>query len=36
MIPEAPGAESHSLTVTLGEKVGELVKDYVEVMEKVR
>ncbi|BBN15558.1 methionyl-tRNA synthetase [Marchantia polymorpha subsp. ruderalis] len=36
VIPEAPGAESHSLTVTLGEKVGELVKDYVEVMEKVK
>ncbi|KAG6546532.1 hypothetical protein Mapa_012081 [Marchantia paleacea] len=36
VIPEAPGAESHELTITLGAKVGELVKEYVEVMEKVK
>ncbi|KAL5717476.1 methionine--tRNA ligase [Ranunculus cassubicifolius] len=36
VIPDAPDAESHSLTKTLGEKVGNHVDNYVEVMEKVK
>lgn len=35
VIPDAPGADSHSLTVELAEKVGKLVEQYVEAMEKV-
>lgn len=35
VIPDAPGADSHSLTVKLGEKVGNYVEQYVEAMEKV-
>ena len=34
-IPDAPGAESHSLSKTLAEKVGDLVEQYVKAMEKV-
>ncbi|XP_030533847.1 probable methionine--tRNA ligase [Rhodamnia argentea] len=36
VIPDAPGADSHSLTVELAEKVGKLVEQYVEAMEKVK
>ncbi|KAL6976566.1 methionine--tRNA ligase [Sarracenia purpurea var. burkii] len=36
IIPEAPGAESHPLTKTFGEKVGEYVEQYLEAMEKVK
>ncbi|GFY96786.1 methionine-tRNA ligase, putative [Actinidia rufa] len=36
VIPEAPGAESHPLTKTFGEKVGEYVEQYLEAMEKVK
>lgn len=35
-IPDAPGAESHSLSKTLAEKVGDLVEQYVKAMEKVK
>lgn len=35
VIPDANDAESHSLTKTLGERVGKLVDQYVEDMEKV-
>ncbi|GMH08037.1 hypothetical protein Nepgr_009877 [Nepenthes gracilis] len=35
-IPDAPGAESHSLTKKLAEKVGKYVEQYIEVMEKVK
>nr|DAD23988.1 TPA_asm: hypothetical protein HUJ06_025451 [Nelumbo nucifera] len=36
VIPDAPGAECHQLTNTLAEKVGKLVEQYVEAMEKVK
>ncbi|KAG9129664.1 hypothetical protein Leryth_017745 [Lithospermum erythrorhizon] len=36
MIPVAPGAESHALTKALGDKVGNLVEQYIEAMEKVK
>ncbi|GAB2295690.1 hypothetical protein Dimus_029844 [Dionaea muscipula] len=36
IIPDAPGAESHALTITLAQKVGKYVEQYVEVMEKVK
>uniref|UniRef100_A0A1J3EI29 methionine--tRNA ligase n=2 Tax=Noccaea caerulescens TaxID=107243 RepID=A0A1J3EI29_NOCCA len=36
VIPDAPGTESHTLTQSLGEKVGNLVKQYVEAMENVK
>ncbi|KAL3681854.1 hypothetical protein R1sor_024810 [Riccia sorocarpa] len=36
VVPEAPGAESHELTSALGANVGQLVKEYVEAMEKVK
>ncbi|KAL5784316.1 hypothetical protein ACOSQ2_006708 [Xanthoceras sorbifolium] len=36
IIPDANGAESHPLTMTLGEKVGTYVEQYVEAMEKVK
>ncbi|KAG7591221.1 Aminoacyl-tRNA synthetase class Ia anticodon-binding [Arabidopsis thaliana x Arabidopsis arenosa] len=36
IIPDAPGAESHQLTMSLSEKVGKLVVEYVEAMEKVK
>ncbi|XP_077212936.1 methionine-tRNA ligase, putative / methionyl-tRNA synthetase, putative / MetRS [Tasmannia lanceolata] len=36
IIPEASNAESHSLTVTLAEKVGKYVDQYIEAMEKVK
>ncbi|KAJ0245519.1 Methionine--tRNA ligase [Hirschfeldia incana] len=36
VIPDAPGAESHPLTQSLAEKVGNFVKEYVEAMEKVK
>ncbi|XP_019100049.1 PREDICTED: methionine--tRNA ligase, cytoplasmic-like [Camelina sativa] len=36
VIPDAPGAESHHLTMLLAEKVGNLVEEYVEAMEKVK
>ncbi|KAF8014283.1 hypothetical protein BT93_H0195 [Corymbia citriodora subsp. variegata] len=36
VIPDAPGADSHSLTVELAEKVGSSVEQYVEAMEKVK
>ncbi|CAA7027942.1 unnamed protein product [Microthlaspi erraticum] len=36
VIPDAPGAESHPLTQSLGEKVGNLVNQYVEAMENVK
>ncbi|KAG7653837.1 Methionyl/Leucyl tRNA synthetase [Arabidopsis suecica] len=36
IIPDAPGAESHQLTMSLSEKVGNLVEEYVEAMEKVK
>lgn len=36
VIPDAPGAESHSLSCTLAEQVGELVEQYVKAMEKVK
>lgn len=35
IIPDANGAESHLLTMTLAEKVGKYVEQYVESMEKV-
>lgn len=35
VIPEAPGAESHPLTKTFGETVGDYVQQYLEAMEKV-
>ncbi|KAL6977677.1 methionine--tRNA ligase [Sarracenia purpurea var. burkii] len=35
IIPEAPGSESHPLTQTFGEKVGEYVEQYLEAMEKI-
>ncbi|KAJ4904487.1 putative methionine--tRNA ligase [Raphanus sativus] len=36
IIPDAPGAESHPLTKSLAEKVGKLVEEYVQAMEKVK
>lgn len=36
IIPDAEGAESHSLTKALGEKVRSRVQQYVEAMEKVK
>ncbi|XP_010527469.1 PREDICTED: methionine--tRNA ligase, cytoplasmic-like isoform X2 [Tarenaya hassleriana] len=36
VIPDAPGAESHPLTNSMAEKVGKLVEQYVEAMEKVK
>lgn len=36
IVPDAPGAEAHKLTVDLGERVGKLVEQYVEAMEKVK
>ncbi|XP_023634752.1 methionine--tRNA ligase, cytoplasmic isoform X2 [Capsella rubella] len=36
VVPDAPGAESHLPTVSLGRKVGKLVEEYVEAMEKVK
>ncbi|XP_049388134.1 LOW QUALITY PROTEIN: methionine--tRNA ligase, cytoplasmic-like [Solanum stenotomum] len=36
IIPNAEGAESHSLTKALGEKVRSCVQQYVEAMEKVK
>ncbi|MCD7462131.1 hypothetical protein HAX54_047832 [Datura stramonium] len=36
IIPDAEGAESHSLTKALGEKVGSCVQQYIEAMEKVK
>ncbi|XP_010481086.1 PREDICTED: methionine--tRNA ligase, cytoplasmic-like [Camelina sativa] len=36
VIPNAPGAESHHRTKLLGQKVGGLVAEYVEAMEKVK
>ncbi|KAK9145996.1 hypothetical protein Sjap_005899 [Stephania japonica] len=36
LVPDAPGAESHTLTSTLQEKVGKLVEQYIEAMEKVK
>jgi hypothetical protein len=35
IIPDAPNAESHQLTKTLAEKVGKLVEQYIDAMEKV-
>lgn len=35
VIPDAPGADLHSLTAELAEKVGKSVEQYVEAMEKV-
>ncbi|PHU18272.1 putative methionine--tRNA ligase [Capsicum chinense] len=36
IIPDAEGAESHSLTKALGERVGSCVQQYIEAMEKVK
>ncbi|KAI6693990.1 hypothetical protein NL676_021700 [Syzygium grande] len=36
VIPDAPGADLHSLTAELAEKVGKSVEQYVEAMEKVK
>ncbi|CAL1384493.1 unnamed protein product [Linum trigynum] len=36
IIPDAPGAESHSLTKKLAEEVGRHVDQYLEAMEKVK
>ncbi|KAK8518561.1 hypothetical protein V6N12_017707 [Hibiscus sabdariffa] len=36
IIPDAPNAESHPLTKALSEKVGKLVEQYIEAMEKVK
>ncbi|XP_057766268.1 methionine--tRNA ligase, cytoplasmic [Salvia miltiorrhiza] len=36
VIPDAPGADSHSLTKALGDKVGSYVEQYIEAMEKVK
>ncbi|WOK94242.1 hypothetical protein Cni_G02944 [Canna indica] len=36
IIPDAPGAESHKLTRDLGEKVGNLIDEYLDAMEKVK
>ncbi|KAI3869665.1 hypothetical protein MKX03_011862 [Papaver bracteatum] len=36
IIPDAANAESHNLTKALAEKVGKLVEQYVEAMEKVK
>lgn len=35
VVPDAPGAESHTLTMNLAEKVGKHIDQYVEAMEKV-
>lgn len=35
IIPDTPDAESHPLTKALSEKVGNLVEQYIEAMEKV-
>ncbi|XP_023747762.1 methionine--tRNA ligase, cytoplasmic [Lactuca sativa] len=36
IIPDAPGAEKHLLSKTLGDKIGTYVEQYVEAMEKVK
>ncbi|EOY05213.1 Methionine--tRNA ligase / methionyl-tRNA synthetase / MetRS, putative isoform 2 [Theobroma cacao] len=36
IIPDTPDAESHPLTKALSEKVGNLVEQYIEAMEKVK
>ncbi|CAA7041896.1 unnamed protein product [Microthlaspi erraticum] len=36
VVPDAHGAESHLPTVSLSVKIGELVEEYVEAMEKVK
>ncbi|KAI3913612.1 hypothetical protein MKW92_038256 [Papaver armeniacum] len=36
IVPDAPDAESHSLTKAFAEKVGNYVEQYVEAMEKVK
>ncbi|CAL9096117.1 unnamed protein product [Musa acuminata var. zebrina] len=36
IVPDAPDAESHNLTKDLGEKVGKLVDQYLDAMEKVK
>ncbi|XP_059432242.1 probable methionine--tRNA ligase [Corylus avellana] len=36
IIPDAPGVESHLLTKSLAEKIGDYVEQYVEAMEKVK
>ncbi|KAI3909608.1 hypothetical protein MKW98_014025 [Papaver atlanticum] len=36
IVPDAPNAESHSLTKALAEKIGNYVEQYVEAMEKVK
>jgi methionyl-tRNA synthetase len=36
IISDSPGAESHSLTQTLSEKISKLVDQYIEAMEKVK
>lgn len=36
IIPDAPGAECHTLTKTLAEKVGNHLEQYIEAMEKVK
>ncbi|KAI3895672.1 hypothetical protein MKW98_025463 [Papaver atlanticum] len=36
IVPDAPNAESHSLTKALAEKAGNYVEQYVEAMEKVK
>ncbi|CAI5458883.1 unnamed protein product [Closterium sp. Yama58-4] len=36
VVPEAPGAEQDELTAKFGQTVGELVKEYIDNMEKVK
>ncbi|KAH7517573.1 hypothetical protein FEM48_Zijuj09G0079300 [Ziziphus jujuba var. spinosa] len=36
IIPDASGAESHLLTKTLAERIGEYIDQYIEAMEKVK
>ncbi|KAK4766670.1 hypothetical protein SAY87_008312 [Trapa incisa] len=36
IVPDAPGAASHNLTMNLAEKVGKYVDQYVDAMEKVK
>uniref|UniRef100_A0A0C9S8I2 methionine--tRNA ligase n=1 Tax=Wollemia nobilis TaxID=56998 RepID=A0A0C9S8I2_9CONI len=36
IVPDAPNAETHKLTAELGERVGKLVEQYLEAMEKVK
>ncbi|KAG6473572.1 probable methionine--tRNA ligase [Zingiber officinale] len=36
IIPDAPHAQSHPLTKDLGEKVGKLIEQYLDAMEKVK